>query len=73
MSELRRKLGGEPRQHMGFPLEYLRARRSEIVRDWRHTERPKKREVKRWARQVSALNMCIAAMEAERVEQGKAR
>lgn len=62
---------GPRTKNFGPPLEYLRALRSEIVRDWRFTKRPKKRDIKKWARQVWDLNICIAAMEAEIVEQHK--
>jgi len=68
-----RVLLSQREDHFGLPLQYLRALRSDIVRDWRLTKRPTARKIKKWARKVADLNTCIAAMEAELVEQKRSR
>jgi len=68
---LRRAPPPPPKQkYMGLPLEYLRAVRSDIVKDWRLTPTPSQQAIKAWAKQVSDLNACIAALEAALIGKG---
>ena len=69
---VRRLLGEKRDNNMGLPLDYLRALRSDVIGEWRSTKRPKARNIRKWAKQVSDLHICIAAIEAELVRKAKA-